>query len=225
MSQHFEHDNMAGTTFTSVNLGETTFEDVSLHRATFRNVNLGEATFTNVNLAGATIRDADLEGMSIGDANIAGLTIFGFRIDALIRAELDRRDPERVRLRIGDLNDPASVREVIARLEQLRASFRSQLRATPAAVLAARPNPDEWSALEIVRHLLFAEDLYLNRFILQNDRPLNPSGVLSDYFRDRPGFDQVGSVPGDDLETILAAWDQLHAEMRALVDQLTPERL
>jgi hypothetical protein len=205
MSQRFERCDMAGTAF----------EDV----------NLAGATFTNVNMVGVTIQNANLQGMHIEDANIAGLTIFGFRIDGLINAELDRRDPERVRLRMRDLYDPANVREVMARLEALRDAFRARLRATPAALLSAQPGPGEWSALESVRHLLFSEDLYLNRFILQNDEPWNPYGLLSDFLRGWPGYEQVGMAPSDDLETILAAWDRVHAGTRIVVEQLTPERL
>jgi uncharacterized protein YjbI with pentapeptide repeats len=214
MSQTYEHCNMAGSVF--------------------RDVNLGGATFENVNLAGATIRNANLEGLRIEDANIKGLTVFGFRVDELIEAELDRRDPERARLRMRDLYDPEAVREVVARVEELRAAFRQRLRATDAGMLAARPSADEWSALENVRHMLFAEDLYLNRFILQNDKPLNRLGLLPDFMQPTEGFEDVGREPGDDrsaeasrrsLETVLAAWDAVHADMQAFLADLTPERL
>src|SRR4030042_110117 len=153
----------------------------------FRDVNLGGATFENVNLAGATIRNANLEGLRIEDANIAGLTVFGFRVGALMETDGDRRAPERARLKMRDLYDPEAVHEVMARLEEIRAAFRQRLRATDAGLLAARPNADEWSALENVRHMLFAEDLYLNRFILQNDKPWNKLGLLPDFLQPREG--------------------------------------
>jgi uncharacterized protein YjbI with pentapeptide repeats len=137
MSQTFEHCKMAGSVF--------------------RDVNLGGATFEDVNLAGATIRNANLEGLRIEDANIAGLTVFGFRVDELIEAELDRRDPERARLKMRDPYDPEAVREVMVRLEEIRAAFRQRLRATDAGLLTTRPSANEWSALENVRHMLFAE--------------------------------------------------------------------
>jgi uncharacterized protein YjbI with pentapeptide repeats len=201
------------------------FRDVNLSGATFEDVNLAGVTIRNANLAGAAIRDANLADLRIEDANIGGLTVFGFRIDELIEAELDRRDPERVRLRMRDLYDPEAVREVLARLEELRAAFRQRLRATDAGLLAARPSADEWSALEVVRHLLFAEDLYLNRFILQNDKPWNRLGLLPDFLQPRAGYEDVGRESSDDLETVLAAWDVAHADMRAFLLDLTPEKL
>jgi hypothetical protein len=205
MSQRFEHCDMAGSVFHDVNLCGAMFEDV--------------------NLAGATIRNANLEGFRIEDANIEGLSVFGFRVDELIEAELDRRDPEQARLKMRDPYDVEAVCEVMARLEELRAAFRQRLRATGAGLLAARPNADEWSALENVRHLLFAEDLYLNRLILQNDKPWNRLGLLPDFLRSRAGYEGVGCEPSDDLETVLAAWDAVHADMRAFLVDLTPEKL
>jgi uncharacterized damage-inducible protein DinB len=215
MSQTFEHCDMAGSVFRDVNLGGATFEDV----------NLAGVTICDANLAGTTIRNANLEGLCIEDANIDGLTVFGFRVDELIEAELDRRDPERARLKMRAPYDPGAVREVMARLEELRAAFRQRLRATDAGLLAARPDADEWSALENVRHMLFAEDLYLNRLILQNDKPWNKLGLLPDFLLSREGYEGVGSESSGDLETVLAAWDAVHADMQAFLVDLTPEKL
>jgi uncharacterized damage-inducible protein DinB len=202
-----------------------TYEHCDMAGSVFRDVNLSGATFEDVNLAGATVRNANLEGLHIEDVNIEGLTVFGFRVDELIEAECDRRDPERARLKMRDLCDPEAVREVMARLEGIRAAFRRRLRATDAGLLAARPGADEWSALENVRHMLFAEDLYLNRFILQNDKPLNRLGLLPHFLQSAQGFEDVGREPSDDLEAVLAAWDAVHADMRAFLGDLTPERL
>jgi len=215
MGQTFEHCDMAGSVFRDVNLGSATFEDV----------NLAGMTIHNANLDGATIRNANLAGLCIEDANINGLTVLGFRIDELIEAECDRRDPERARLKMRDLYDPEAVREVMARLEELRSAFRQRLRATDAGRLATRPSVDEWSVLENVRHMLFAEDLYLNRFILQNDKPWNGLGLLPDFLLSREGYAGVGSESSDDLETVLAAWNAVRADTQAFLVDLTPEKL
>ena len=66
------------------------FRDVSLAQAIFDDVNLGEARFGNVNLAGARFDDVNLSGVAIDNANIKGLRIFGYDIEALIEAQLDR---------------------------------------------------------------------------------------------------------------------------------------
>ncbi len=198
-----------------------TFAHRDLSGAMFRDVNLHGARFENVNLGEATIRNANLGGLQIVDANIVGLTIFGIPIDALVEAELDRRDLERVRLRMPDPHDPQEVRAVMARLDELRGRFCQALRAADIASLVARPSADKWSALEHVRHLVFAEDLYLNRWILRNDQPWNRLGLLPAFLADNPSYAEVGSQPTVDLEAVLMAWEEINARVRAFVASVT----
>lgn len=205
MAEHFENLNMAGTVFHNVNLANVMFDDV--------------------NMADVRITNANLKNMAIDDANIAGLTIFGIRVDQLIEAEFDRRDPERARLRMRDLFDPEDVRRVLAHLDDMRAGFYARLRATPPDVLVAHPGPDRWSALEHARHLLFAEDMYLNHWLLRNDQPWCKLGFLPPFLDGNPAFANVGNEPTGDLETALAAWDAIHTGMQAFVAEITPEIL
>lgn len=205
MNERYENRDMAGTLF--------------------HNVNLHKATFDDVNMEGVQIRNANLKNMTINDANIAGLTIFGMRIDQLIGAELDRRDPERTRLRMSDISDPEEVRRVLVHLDELRVEFYARLRATPPDVLNAHPGPDRWSALEHVRHLVFAEDMYLNRWLLRNDQPWCKLGFLPPFLDGNPAFADIGTEPTEDLETVLAAWDTIHTGMQAFVAEITPEIL
>ncbi|MBN1935423.1 MAG: DinB family protein [Anaerolineae bacterium] len=215
MSDVFENRDMAGTTFRRLNLGGATFDDV----------NLGETTFHNVNLSGAVIREANLGGLRIEGCAIRGLIVHGMDIYPLIEAELDRRDPQRASLRMRDPFDPSSVREVMARLEDLRARFRQTLYSVEPARLTARPKPEKWSAIENVRHLVFAEDMYLNRWLLRNDRPWTKLGLLPSFLADNPAFAEVSRQPSGNLEEILAAWDEIHAGMRAFLADLTADVL
>jgi uncharacterized damage-inducible protein DinB len=201
------------------------FENRDMAGTVFRNVNLHKAVFDDVNLGEATIRNANLENVSIVDANIRGLTLFGIRVDRLIEAELDRRDPDRVRLRMADPHDPQSVRAVMDHLDEVRSRFFDALKAADAETLVARPSAGKWSAIEQVRHLLFAEDLYLNRWILRNDEPWNQLGLLPAFLAGDPNYADVGSQATSDLEAILAAWQEIHARTRAFVADLTPEKL
>jgi hypothetical protein len=73
--------------------------------------------------------------------------------------------------------------------------------------------------------MLFAEDLYLNRFILQNDKPWSRLGLLPDFLLSREGYEGVNSESSGDLEAVLAAWDAVHADTRAFLVDLTPEKL
>ncbi|MBN2394630.1 MAG: DinB family protein [Anaerolineae bacterium] len=201
------------------------FENRDLAGTLFHNVNLHKATFDDVNMEGVQIHNANLKDMTINDANIAGLTIYGMRIDQLIEAELDRRDPERTRLRMSDILDPKEVRRVLAHLDELRAEFYARLRATPPDVLNTHPGPDRWSALEHVRHLVFAEDMYLNRWLLRNEQPWYKLGFLPPFLEGNPAFADIGTEPTDDLETVLAAWDAIHTRMQAFVAEITPKTL
>ncbi len=201
------------------------FERRNMAGSVFRDVNLRGSVFEDVNLAEATIHNATLENARIEGSYIKGLTIDGIRVDELIEAERDRRDPERLRLRMRDVHDPASVHEVMARLEQLRAGLRQLLRSATVERLATRPSPSKWSALENVRHLLFAEDMFLNRLILRNRQPLCKLGLLPAHPPDWLGAEEVGSEPSENLEIILAAWDGVHASTQAFLSDLTPERL
>jgi hypothetical protein len=201
-------------------MGET-FAHRDLSGAVFRDVNLRGAQFEDVNLGDATIRNANLEGLQIVDAYIRGLIIFGIRVDDLIEAELDRRDAERVRLRMTDPHDPREVRAVMERLDQVRRRFREVLQATDVDSLVTRPSAGKWSALEQVRHLVFAEDLYLNRWILRNDQPWNGLGLLPAFLADDPSYADVGSQPTQDLKAVLAVWESINAQVRAFVARAT----
>jgi hypothetical protein len=202
-----------------------TFENIDLSEAVFHNVNLAGANFKDVNLSGASIRNANLENFSINDAYIKGMSIFGLDIEQLISAEFDRRDPERVRLRVDDPYDPECVRAVHARLDEVRREFHELLLKTDPQRLTARPAPEEWSVVEVVRHLLYSEELFLNRRILGNDESWCPLGLLPDFLVGDPDYAGVGSQPSTDIIQILDAWERLHARMRAFVAGLTVEQL
>jgi hypothetical protein len=181
--------------------------------------------FENRDMAGAVFRNVNLHRAVFDDANINGLTIFGFRMDELIQAEMDRRDPERGRLRMADPYDPECVRAVLVCLDQVRAGFFSWLQATEHSYLTRRPGPAQWSVLELVRHLLFAEDLYTNRWLLKNDEPWNKLGLLPVFLAGRADFIDVGSQPTEDLEAILSAWAAVHARLMKFVANVTVEEL
>jgi hypothetical protein len=193
--------------------------------AEFISVNLYKARFDDINMAEATIHNANLQDVTITDANIRGLTIFGFRVDELIEGELDRCDPERVKLRMKDSHDIREVRNVMVELEKLRTTFVQYLRSQSAVVLNNHPGPDRWSPLEHVRHLVFAEDLYLNRWILRNNEPWCKLGFLPPFLYDNPAYADVGTEPTEHIEKVLESWKILHASMLEWVANANSEDL
>ena len=79
--------------------------------------------------------------------------------------------------------------------------------------------------VEVVRHLLYSEELFLNRRILGNNEPWCPLGLLPDFLTGDPDYAGVGSEPSTDIIKILNAWEGLHAHMRAFVAGLTVDQL
>ncbi|MCJ7551518.1 MAG: DinB family protein [Anaerolineae bacterium] len=201
------------------------FRSLDLAGATFDNVNLANATFNNVNLADVTIRDANMSGLTIEGVSLEGMTIDGIRVRTLVEAEKDRLDPERDRLRMADPFDCEDVKRVMARLDEVRAAFYARLWDTPAEQLNHNSGPDAWSALEHTRHMVFAEELYTDRWILRNDRPWSKLGMLPPFLEHETSYADVGVEPTGDLETVLAAWDAAHAETHAFLANVTLEDL
>ncbi len=201
------------------------FEYQDMAESEFISVNLYKARFDDINMAETTINNANLQDVTITDANIRGLTIFGFRVDELIEVELDRRDPQRVKLRMEDVHNLHDVRKVMGALNSLRTAFVQHLRLQSTEVLNNHPGPDRWSALEHVRHLVFAEDLYLNRWILRNSRPWVKLGFLPPFLYDNPAYADVGTEPTQDLEHVLDVWQKLHAVLLAWLAKAEAEDL
>jgi len=111
---------------------------------------------------------------------------------------------------LADPHDPAQIRRMIQGLDGIRTDLFQLLRSTAIEKLTVRPESKRWSALEHLRHLVFAEDLYINRWILRNDTPFSALGHLPAFLRGRPGFEVVGTKPSSDLENILGEWTRIH---------------
>jgi hypothetical protein len=137
-------------------------EDVDLSGRRVHGANLEGARFTETYLAGASIW---------GD--IEGLVVNGVEIEPLVRAELDRRNPERVRLRARDAN---GLREAWSMVESLWASATDRATRLPDEIQRRRVD-DEWSFVETLRHLVFATDCWLSRGIDLDPHPYHRWGV------------------------------------------------
>ncbi|WP_166390007.1 DinB family protein [Nocardioides ochotonae] len=157
-------------------------------------------------LRGATIRDVDLSGTRFVGVvaehlEITGefdrLEVNGVDVVPLVTAELDRRHPERTRLRP---TTTAGYTEAFTLLEQLWAGTVDRARGLDPALLHERVD-DEWSFAETLRHLVFATESWIGRVVQGVPSPWHPlslpweqmaptPGVPSD--RDaRPGLEEV----------------------------------
>lgn len=95
-------------------------------------------------------------------------------------------------------------------IEAAREALYGLLRGQDPKVLAQRPPSGEWSVVENVRHLLYAEQLHLRR-LMPRDFTWSAIGLPPGGRRPHSG---AGSQPTDDIEQVLAAWDAVHGLVR-----------
>ena len=89
-------------------------------------------------------------------------------------------------------------------------------------MLAARPASDEWSAIENIRHLLFAEQAHLGRFV-PGGLGLSPMGLLQKGLQRHKLNAIVGTNPTTDLAAVFDEWERVHAAACTLLDLTQPE--
>ena len=149
------------TEFSEQDLTGARFDRVSLRGATFTEVLLNGASMHAVDLSGAQVRGAlfnqsRMRGVELVDVDISGelqnVVVNGVDIAPLVDAELNRRMPERARMRPDDSD---GFREAWATLERLWEGTVARARTFPEAALHLSVG-DEWSFIQTLRHLNFA---------------------------------------------------------------------
>jgi hypothetical protein len=175
--------------------------------ARFEQVDFSRSWFRNVYFVGATLRGAWLEDVDI-DGEIRNVRVNGVDIGPLVEAELDRRHPERTKLRPSDVE---GFREAWAIVERAWLPTVERARRLPEALLHERVD-DEWSFIETLRHLLMATDSWVLRAVLGRSDPYTPLDLPHTEMEPDP------SVPNDaaarpSLEEVL----ELRAERMAIV--------
>src|SRR4051812_15306200 len=125
--------------------------------------------------------------------DVTGMTVNGVAVAPLVEAELDRRHPERTELRPTTV---AGLRDAFDVVQRMWAPTLERARTLPPAKLHARVG-DEYSFVETQRHLLFAEDAWLCRMVLQIPYAFHEWGVPPDL--------PLGAPPDDgpDLDAVL----------------------
>lgn len=197
----------------------TEFERVDLKEARFRDVDLSNARFQGVDLSGAVMRGMELVNVTIS-GEIHNLTINGVDVAPLVNAELDRRFPDRVKMRPTDV---AGFREAWDLVERLWDGTVTRARGMQPELLHERVD-DEWSFIETLRHLVFATDSWVRRAILGDPKPWDALDLPWDEMPDIPG------VPRDrdarpSLDEVLALRKDRMATVRQVIDDLTDEQL
>jgi hypothetical protein len=184
------------------------------------------ASFHYADVSGATFRDCDLRGVRIVSSFVDGLVIGGFNgrsgpvvvddvdVSGFVAAELDRRHPERVRLRAARGVD--ELRAVWAEVDRLWDGTLARAGQLPEAALHERVH-DEWSFVETLRHLAFAVDTWIAGWLRGRPAPFSPLGVPpTDFGPDewrsigldpgaRPSYAEAAALFADRREQVQAA--------------------
>jgi hypothetical protein len=205
--------------FIGADLRGSRFERVDLRGAQLRAVNLSDAQFR-----GAYMRGVVMRGVELVDADIHGeivnLTINGVDVGPLVDAELNRRYPDRAKMRP---TDPAGFREAWDVVERMwRETVERAGRLQPE--LLHESVDGEWSFIETLRHLVFATDAWIRRAVLGDPAPWDPLDLPWDEMPDTPGVPRDRAVRPS-LDTVLELRRDRMATVRQVIEGLTDESL
>jgi hypothetical protein len=120
--------------------------------------------------------------------------------------------------------DSAGATATLAAIDAQRSELRELLLTTDASTVAGRTSSGEWSPVENVRHLLFAEQLHFSQ-LLPEKQPWNAQGLAPHFLANEPPFKTVGTDPTTDLAEVLRAWDAVHASVCTLASSSSDEKL
>jgi uncharacterized protein YjbI with pentapeptide repeats len=195
------------------------FEFVDLSGAQLRAVDLAGARFRGVDLSGVVMRGVELVDVDIS-GEIKNLVINGIDVVPLVDAELNRRYPDRARMRPAD---PAGFHEAWDVVERLwRGTVERAGRLRPD--LLHESVGGEWSFIETLRHLVFATDSWIRRAILGNPSPWDPLDLPWDEMPDTPGVPRDRDVRPS-LEAVLDLRRDRMSTVRQVIEGLTDESL
>jgi DinB superfamily/Pentapeptide repeats (8 copies) len=205
--------------FISADLSGSRFERVDLRGAQLSEVDLSGAQLRGVVLNGAVMRGVELVDVDI-HGEIENLKINGVDVGPLVNAELDRRHPDRAKMRPSD---PAGFREAWDLVERLWDQTVERARRLDPELLHESVD-GEWSFIETLRHLAFATDSWIRRAILGDPAPWDPLDLPWDEMPDTPGVPRDRDVQPS-LNTVLALRRDRMATVRQVIDGLTDESL
>lgn len=109
-----------------------------------------------------------------------------------------------------------SSRELIDGIDSEQARLRALLAGRDEGKLATRTANGDWSVIEHVRHLLFAEQLHLGR-LLGGPVAWSPVGFAHDGLLRK--FPLVNTATPTNVSEVLAAWQEAHRATPRLAER------
>jgi uncharacterized protein YjbI with pentapeptide repeats len=207
------------TDFINADLRGSRFERTDLGGAEFHDVDLSGARFAGIDFSGAVLRGVELVNVSIY-GELLNVTVNGVEIAPLVDAELNRRYPDRAKMRPAD---PAGFREAWDLLERLWGQTVERARRLPAELLHESVD-GEWSFIETLRHLAFATDAWIRRVILGDPSPWDPLDLPWDEMPDTPGVPRDRDVRPS-LDAVLELRRDRMSTVRRVIEDLTDASL
>jgi uncharacterized protein YjbI with pentapeptide repeats len=195
----------------------TAYTDTTEFRgAEFVDIDMSGSVFREVDLSGARMHGVLLMGADI-DGALEGLRVNGIEVAPLIEAELNRRYPERAKLRPTTVE---GLREAVETAAAFWATTIAEVRARPAADLDRSVN-GEWSFVETLRHLIFVTDAWFRNAVKGEAEPFHPLGLPASFMT----MDGLDLAARPTLETVLAVRDARLAELREYAATVSPADL
>lgn len=217
--EEFRDTDLSGAVLERVNLSDSSLTRVRFTGARMRAIDFSGADVRSALLEGTRVRDAELVDVTI-DAELRNVVINGVDVGPLIEAELDRRDPDRATMRA---ETPQEFAEAWALLERLWAGTIERARTFDERMLH-RSVDEEWSFIQTLRHLNFANAAWVDRMVLGDPLPFHPLDLPWD------GAPKWEEIPWErdlrpTLDEVLQVRKQRVASMRKVIEGLTEDTL
>ncbi len=193
---------------------QTDFRGARLDDADFSGARLHSPNLEATRITDGWLLNADISGY------IDGLRVNGVEVAPLVEAELDRRFPERVKLRA---DDPRGLAEAWALIEDVWRTTVARARTFPEASLHERVDGD-WSFVETLRHLVMATDAWLLRMVRQVPRPYHPWGLAGSFLTDPAGLG-LDYDANPSLDEVLPVRRERMDAVKETIAALTPQEL
>lgn len=199
-------------------------EPERLSGRTFHRRTLRGSRFIACDLGDVVVRGSDIEGMELDSPWLLEgdkvLLVNGVNVVPLVDAELNRRFPGR---ELREADDPVGLLEAWDALERTWTATLDRAAAMPSGTVDASVD-GEWSLAQALRHLVMATDTWLNKAILEEERPYHPAGLPDDGGSD--AYDETSfSAETPSYTEVLAARIGRQAMVRGFIAAVSPDEL